>query len=164
MLKRFSSRRHSRRLVAFSWILALAVSAWVIADTILLVGQPEPVTAQFRLTSDPAAAARKLSTNPPLGAGAVIDGGQNAVADALSSYSLIGFATGFGKDRGFALLRSVDGSVIPVSEGETIGQGTTIAKIHSRGVDLSSGGLSRTLELAPIPSGGTPPPPAVSYK
>lgn len=144
MPRRFNFRRSGRLRATFAWIAALGALAWVIADTALLFATPASVPARLELTTDPVAAARDLGANPPMALAG--SGHASGKPGPALSWSLTGYATGFGRDRGFALLRSAEGATIAATEGETIEPGVTVARIHRGGVDITRAGITETLE------------------
>lgn len=144
MLKRFLSMRFGRWPATFAWIAALSVSAWVAADSFLLFAAPGDFSATFRSSADPATAAQKIVASAPLAV--EMRTASRPTADS-PAYALIGIATGFGSDRGFALLKSEGGSVIPATEGETLAPDTRLARIHADRIEIERSGVTRTLHL-----------------
>lgn len=159
MLKRFFSMRFGRSPATFAWIAALSVSAWVAADSFLLFAAPGNISATFRSSADPATAAQKIVDSAPL---AVATPPASGPATDSPAYALIGIATGFGRDRGFALLKPQGGSVIPATEGETFAPHTKLARIHGDRVEIERNGIARTLHLEVPQSPGSSPPVATS--
>ena len=154
MLKRFFSMRFGRWPATFAWIAALSVSAWVVADSFLLFAAPGNSSATFRSSADPATAAQKIVDSAPLAVATRTASGPTADSPA---YALIGVATGFGSDRGFALLKSEGGGVIPATEGETLAPHTRLARIHADRVEIERSGITRTLHLELPQSPGSSP-------
>ncbi|MCK0508834.1 type II secretion system protein N [Aromatoleum anaerobium] len=144
MLKRFFSTRFGRWPATFAWIAALSVSAWVAADSFLLFAAPGNISATFRSSADPATAAQKIVDSAPL---AVETRPVSEPTADSPTYALIGVATGFGSERGFALLKSAGGGVIPATEGETLAPHTRLVKIHADRVEIERSGITRTLHL-----------------
>lgn len=154
MLKRFFSMRFGRWPATFAWTAALSGSAWVAADFFLLFAAPVNISATFRSSADPAVAAQKIIDSAPLVVAARPASGPTADSPA---YALIGVATGFGGDPGFALLKAEGGSVFPAIEGETLAPHTRLAKIHADRVEIERSGITRTLPLELPPSPSSPP-------
>lgn len=142
MLKRLRSKRFRRWPVTIAWLAALSASAWVAADLVLHFAAPSPVAASYRTESDPAAAARAIVGAAPMALETV-----TAAAPARSVYTLVGAATGFGRDRGFALVKGEDGRVIALAEGDELAPGVRLARIHADRVELDRGGVTDTLTL-----------------
>ena len=143
-----------RWAVMFAWIVAISVSAWVAAQLLVLASAPGNIGAGYPSTSDPVAAAQKIVSSAPM----AVDAPAASVQTGASAYSLVGVATGFGRDRGFALLKSGTGSVIAVTEGEQFAPGVILRKIHADRVDIERAGTTESVGLdASAARGGTPP-------
>ncbi|MCK0511171.1 type II secretion system protein N [Aromatoleum buckelii] len=151
--------RFGRWPATFAWIAALSVSAWVAADSFLLFAAPGNISATFRSSADPATAARKIVDSAPL---AIETRTASGATTDSPAYALIGIATGFGSDRGFALLKPEGGSVIPATEGETLAPDTRLARIHADRVEIERSGITRTLHLEVPQSPGSSPPVATT--
>jgi len=140
-----------------AWCFAIAFTAWVIASLLGHCVTAAPVAAGFSIEVDPRAAAQQIVARSPMTTGAM-----TAVALGLpaasSSHKLVGVATGFGNNTGFALLRHNNGPVMPAVAGETLAPGIRLLRLHADSVEIDYGGRIETVRL--IRERAAPPPAA----
>lgn len=149
-------------LLALTLVAALAAEAfWATQSTELVettprhVGDPRATTVQImqRLSGVPAQSNTSAATQ---------------VAESADSLTLVGLATGFEKDRGFALFMRGDGEVYSVLAGEAGPDGHTVLGIHADHVIVERNGVSRKIVLSrpstPDADANSAPPPSAQLR
>lgn len=154
MIKHRLSSRSTRALVAIVWLLSIAFAAWVAAELMLRLTQPQGLAADFQSVTDPRVAAQRLATRAPLASSA---GGRQDAPSAIrvsEGFELIGVATGFGNDPGFALIKPAGGKVGAFMIGEQLAPGVILAGLHASHVDIERGGVREIVRLQRTPMTG----------
>lgn len=134
-------------LNGLAWLLALALIAALAAQAFWATQASESVDTSPRHVGDPRAAAAQIVQHlqrTPAQSRSVP--GQEA-AGTSARITLVGLATGFDNDRGFALFMTEDGAVHSVLAGETGPDGHTLLGIHADHVIVERNGISRKIAL-----------------
>ncbi|MFN3985094.1 MAG: type II secretion system protein N [Rhodocyclaceae bacterium] len=161
MIKRRLSSRASRTLVALFWTASIAFAAWIVSGLVARFTAPERVAAAYQAVSDPRLAAQRLATKAPLATGAAPVLAQADGARVAQGFVLVGVATGFGADPGFALLQPTAGEVRPYLVGEEVAPGVRLVALHADHVEIERGGAREIVRLVRSPSpAGAPAVPA----
>jgi len=135
-----------RWLPVLAWLVVLTFAAWASADLFWRFTRPAPVAALPASETDPVKAARLLASRNPFGTTAslpVVASQEGRGPD----YILVGLATGFGDDPGFALLQSGTDAPIPVLVGESPTPGVVLRRILPDRVELEVSGRIHELPL-----------------
>jgi hypothetical protein len=147
-------RRIQAWLHPLAWALALLFAAWACATMFWQLTPPAQVTALPSHMAEPGAAAREILR--ALGSSGTATG---ARPPAQADYQLIGLATGFGPDPGFALLRKPDGETLAVLQDETLADGLRLARILPDRIELTADGHTVELRMRTPDSTDTAPRP-----
>lgn len=147
MIKHRLSSRSTRALVAVAWLLSIAFAAWVSADLMIRLTQPDGLAAEFQSVTDPRVAAQRLATRAPLASNATGRQAGTSVARVSQQFELIGVATGFGNDPGFALIKPVGGQVSAFMVGEPLVPGVILTALHATHVDIERNGVREIVSL-----------------
>lgn len=159
-MSRFSPGRSLRQLARLGprplsgvvWLLALLLCAWLGARLYWRLAAPDAVSALSGASSDPHEVARLIAARSPFG------GQTRAVASAPPPFKLIGVATGFGSDPGFAILQAGDDAPVSVLVGESVVPGVRLVALFADRVAIEIGGVRRELALrGAAPAGGSAP-------
>ncbi|ENO85113.1 hypothetical protein C666_15960 [Thauera linaloolentis 47Lol = DSM 12138] len=128
-----------------AWLLSLALIAWLAADAFWSRQAPAPATAAHVHVADPRAVAASIVQQAGGAPAAPASGNGQAAAPP---FALVGLATGFGSERGFALFESTDGQRHTLLAGDSGTDGWTLIAIHPDRVVLEHGNRSFELPLA----------------
>ncbi|MFT3758007.1 type II secretion system protein N [Thauera sp.] len=142
-------------LPALAWLLALSLVAWLAAGAFWAWQGTPPVIALPRHDTDPREVAAKIARHAGSGASTPAPAAPQAAAP---SFTLVGLATGFGNERGFALFEMADGQRHTVLAGENMADGWTLIGIRPDRVMLERDGRAVELPLAKAPGPDTPGP------
>lgn len=158
MIKHRLSSRSTRAVVAIAWLLSIAFAAWVAAELMVRFTQPQGLAADFQSVTDPRVAAQRLATRAPIASTAGVRQEAPSAVRVSEGFELIGVATGFGNDPGFALIKPTGGKVGAFMLGEQIVPGVTLVALHASHVDIERGGKREIVRLqrAPIAGGVVP--------
>lgn len=163
-LSRLPWQRAARLGPLLAWGLALAVTAWVVADLFWRFNAPRPPALPMAAQAAPQAAAQAIASRHLMGQG--IDAPQAAADVAPSRYALHAVVTGTEGRPGWAVLSIDGGAQQGFVEGQPIQAGNTLARVRADAVDISTGGVTQTIALTPRSNDGSPPlgglPPAAS--
>lgn len=154
MIKRRLSSRSTRALVAIAWLLSIAFTAWVAAELMIRLTQPQGLAADFQSVTDPRIAAQRLATRAPIASSTSVRQETPAAIRVSEGFELIGVATGFGNDPGFALIKPTGGKVAAFVLGEQIVPGVTLAALHASHVDIERAGVREVVRLQRAPAAG----------
>lgn len=150
--------RSPHLLTALAWILALGFAAWIGSDLVLRFITPAGLTAVAPTITDPRVAAQRLATRSPMAAdGAIAQASPNAPRVA-QGFELVGVATGFGNDPGFALLKSGGSPARAYLVGDEIAPGVRLVSLQAQLVEIDRGGIRETVRLSRQSTAGTPAP------
>lgn len=133
-------------LPPLAWLLSLLLAAWLAADALWSRQAAAPVTAVHRHVANARAVAASIARHAggaPAAAATV--GGPAA---ATPPFALVGLATGFGNERGFALFEAADGRRHTLLTGDSGTGGWTLIAIHPDRVVLERNDRSFELLLA----------------
>lgn len=154
--------RSARLPTALAWLLTLCFAAWVVSDLVLRFITPAGVSAQPAAITDPRVAAQRLATRSPMASDGALT---QAPADApriAQGFELVGVATGFGNDPGFALIKPSGGTVRAHLVGDEIAPGVRLVSLQAQQVEIDRGGIRETVRLFRQSSAGMPAPVAGS--
>ncbi|WP_068636580.1 type II secretion system protein N [Thauera butanivorans] len=130
-------------LPALAWLLSLGLVAWLAAGAFWAWRDTPPLIALPQHDADPRSVAAKIMRHA---GGAPSASAAAATQAAAPPFTLVGLATGFGSERGFALFETVDGQRRAVLAGDGTAEGWTLIAIRPDRVVLERAG--RTVELA----------------
>ncbi|MDD3677197.1 type II secretion system protein N [Thauera propionica] len=133
-----------------AWLLSLTLVAWLAADAFWSRQALAPVIAMARHVGDPRAVAASIVQRAGDSPAAAVTG--NGQATAAPPFVLVGLATGFGAERGFALFESTGGQRHTLLAGESGTDGWRLIAIHPDRVVLERN--DRAFELILAEPGG----------
>ncbi|WP_341645097.1 type II secretion system protein N [Thauera sp. SDU_THAU2] len=147
-------------LPALAWLLALSLVAWLAAGAFWAWQSTPPLIALPRHDADPRSVAAKIMRHA---GGAPSASVAAATQAAAPPFTLVGLATGFGSERGFALFETADGQRRAVLAGDSTAEGWALIAIRPDRVVLERDGRAVELTLAEAQGrdspGDTPPRP-----
>lgn len=150
-------QRAARLGPLLAWSLALAVTAWVVADLFWRFSAPQPPALPVAAQADPQAAAQAIASRHLMGHGT--DTAQAAGAPAAASrYAAHAVVTGADGRPGWAILSIDGGAQQGFVEGQPIQPGTTLAEVHAEAVIIATGAARQTIALAPRSTAAASPP------
>lgn len=140
-------------LPALARLLSLGLVAWLAAGAFWAWQGTPPLIALPQHDADPRSVAAKIMRH----AGGAPSASVAAAAQAAAPpFTLVGLATGFGSERGFALLETADGQRHAVLAGDGTAEGWALIAIRPDRVVLERDG--RAVELALAEAQGRNPP------
>ncbi len=154
MIKHRLSGRSTRALVAIAWLLSIAFTAWIAAELMLRLTQPQGLAADFQSVTDPRVAAQRLATRAPIASSHSERQAPQSAIWVSEGFELVGVATGFGTDQGFALIKPTGGKVGAFVIGEQIVPGVVLAALHASHVDIERAGVREIVQLQRTPLAG----------
>ncbi|MCV2217872.1 type II secretion system protein N [Thauera sp. Sel9] len=137
-------------LPALAWLLALSLVAWLAAGAFWAWQGTPPLIALPHHDADPRSVAAKIMRHADGAPSASVAAATQAAAPP---FTLVGLATGFGSERGFALFQMADGQRRTVLAGENMADGWALIGIRPDRVVLERDG--RAVELALAEARGT---------
>lgn len=132
-------------LVGSTWLLALALTAWILASWYWRLNGAPVVSARPAPLSDPGAAAQEIASRQLFGAPPVATTAPPTAP--VQNLVLVGVSTRWGKLPGFALIRDGSAPARSFIEGEEISPGTKLIRVHAESVEIERNGVREQIQL-----------------
>ena len=133
---------------ALAWGVAMAVTAWVVADLFWRFSAPRPPALPVVSPSDPQLAAQAIASRHLMGNGAGTGTAAGPVNAAPARYTLQAVVTGAGGRPGWAILSIDGGPQQGVIEGQDVHSGVRLERVQAGSVEITTGGVRQTIRLA----------------
>ena len=133
---------------ALAWGVAMAVTAWVVADLFWRFRAPRPPALPVVSPSDPQLAAQAIASRHLMGNGAGTGTAAGPVNAAPARYTLQAVVTGAGGRPGWAILSIDGGPQQGVIEGQDVHSGVRLERVQAGSVEIATGGVRQTIRLA----------------
>jgi hypothetical protein len=162
-LRQFSLRpdlrfQPAQLLVGCVWLLALALTAWILAAWYWRLSSTPVQSAHPSPVSDPAVAAHDIASRQLFGLPAsALVASSNAPPPSLV---VIGVSTRWGQLPGYAIIKDGNAPANSFVEGDEIAAGIKLARVLADAIEVDRNGVRETIALNPAvrPASDAPPP------
>ena len=143
-------------LTGLAWLLALAITAWIVAGWYWRLSATPVQSARPSPVSDPAVAAQDIASRQLFGAPSSTLTAASAAPPP--SLVLIGVSTRWGQLPGFAIIKDGNSPANSFVEGEQIASGIKLVRVLADAIEIDRDGVRQTITLNPAahPSADTP--------
>ncbi|HSD38394.1 MAG TPA: type II secretion system protein N [Rhodocyclaceae bacterium] len=144
-------------LVACAWLLALALTAWILAGWYWRLSSTPVQSARPSPVSDPAVAAQDIASRQLFGLPAsALVAASNVPPPSLV---VIGVSTRWGQLPGFAIIKDGNAPANSFVEGDEIATGIKLIHVRADAIEVDRNGVRETIALnaAARPASDAPP-------
>jgi hypothetical protein len=144
--------RPQQLLVSGAWLLALLLTAWILASWYWQLSGTPVQSARPTPVSDPLVAAQEIASRQLFGSPSATTLASGTAG--ASSLVLIGVSTRWGTLPGFAIIKDGAAPAMSVVEGEEIANGIKLVHVLADAVEIDRNGTHERLPLNVAPRSG----------